>query len=90
MDDIDAAEDVLVDLDLIDAAKGCLAHQQLVDEYSQCPVVHGPIMSAIQYNLRGHILGRAGKCVGLLIGSHILGKAKVDLAKRESRLVRVN
>lgn len=82
VNDIDAAEYVLINLDLIDAPERSFAHKQLVDQDAQCPVVHSTIVSAIQNDLGCHILGSAGKSIRLLIGTHILGKAKVNLWKK--------
>lgn len=83
MDDIDAAKDLLIDLDLINTPEGCFANQKFIYQYSQCPIVDGTIVSAIQNYLRCHVLRCASKCVGLLILPHKFGKSKIDLEENE-------
>lgn len=55
------------------------AHQQLVDEDAQRPIVDRSIMALVQDDLGRHVLGRPGERPRSLVGIDALGESKINL-----------
>lgn len=64
---------------------GAPASQKLKHQDAQAPKIHTEIVSLVEDNLRGHVLGGPAEGPGLLTPVHLLGKAKVDLQRRAQR-----
>ena len=52
--------------------------QQLIHEDPERPEVHGPVVSLVEDDLRGHVLGRPAEGPGLATAVNVLGKAEID------------